>query len=183
MTESMEARVRRLEDRCEIGELVTRYCLAMDDRDVEAIPALFTPDASVRSLDGVMDARGRDAVVKMFLGRFAVLGPSNHVTHDRIVRFDEANPDLAQGIVLSHAEMQRKGQPMVTAIRYLDHYRRDAGAWRFAERVLTFMYYVPTAEYLDAFGPGIDKRMRAYENPAPADWPENLPTWRSYYGR
>ena len=98
--------------------------------------------------------RGRDAVVKMFLGRFTVLGPSNHVTHDRIVRFDEANPDLAQGIVLSHAEMQRKGQPMVTAIRYLDHYRRDAGAWRFAERVLTFMYYVPTAEYLDAFGPG-----------------------------
>ena len=49
MTESMEARVRRLEDRVDIGELVTRYCLAMDNRDVDAIPALFTPDASLRS--------------------------------------------------------------------------------------------------------------------------------------
>jgi hypothetical protein len=98
--------------------------------------------------------------MQMFLGRFAVLGPSNHFTHDRIVTFNDADDQTARGIVLSHAEMQRKGQPMVTAIRYLDRYQRDNGSWRFAERVLTFMYYVPTAEYLDAFGPGIDKRMR-----------------------
>ncbi len=71
---------------------------------------------------------------------------------------------------------------MLTAIRYLDRYRRDAGQWRFSERVLTFMYYVPTAEYLDAFGAGIDKRMRAYDQAVAADWPEQLPTWKSYYG-
>jgi ketosteroid isomerase-like protein len=182
MSNSIEARLRRLEDRAEIGELVTRYCLAMDNRDTAEIPRLFAADACVRSLDGIMNATGRDAILAMFMGRFAVLGPSNHVTHDRIVKFDEATPDLAHGIVLSHAEMQRKGQPMVTAIRYLDKYRRDVGAWCFAERVLAFMYYVPTAEYLDAFGQGIATRMRAYETPAPADWPENLPTWRRYYG-
>jgi hypothetical protein len=44
------------------------------------------------------------------------------------------------------------------------------------------MYYVPTAEYLDAFGPGLATRNRAYETPGPADWPEPLPTWREYYG-
>jgi hypothetical protein len=43
------------------------------------------------------------------------------------------------------------------------------------------MYYVPTAEYLDAFGPGLDRRMRAYEHAVPADWPEKLPTWQRYY--
>ena len=183
MNDALDARLRRLEDRTEIGELVTRYCLAMDNRDVAEIPRLFTADAVVRSLDGVMNATGREAVMQMFLGRFAVLGPSNHFTHDRIVTFNDADDQTARGIVLSHAEMQRKGQPMVTAIRYLDRYQRDSGSWRFAERVLTFMYYVPTAEYLDAFGPGIDKRMRAYDKAVPADWPENLPTWKSYYGR
>jgi hypothetical protein len=44
------------------------------------------------------------------------------------------------------------------------------------------MYYVPTSEYLDAFGAGLSNRMRAYDVPAPADWPENLPTWQRYYG-
>ncbi len=43
------------------------------------------------------------------------------------------------------------------------------------------MYYVPTAEYLAAFGPGIDRRMRAYDEPVAADWPEKLPTWQRYY--
>jgi ketosteroid isomerase-like protein len=182
VNDALESRIRRLEDRCEIGELVTRYCLAMDNRDVAVIPELFTADATVRSLDGVMNAVGRDAVVQMFLGRFTVLGPSNHVTHDRLVNFAANDPDEAQGLVLSHAEMQRKGQPMLTAIRYADRYRRDAGRWRFRERVLAFMYYVPTAEYLDAFGPGLDKRMRAYDAAVPADWPEKLETWRRYYG-
>ena len=178
---TLEARLRRLEDRFEIDELIARYCLVMDNRDVEAIGALFTPDVHVWSADGVMNSRGRDAAIAMFRGRFEVLGPSNHFTHDRIVEFDATDPDLASGLVLSHAEMQRKGQPMLAAIRYQDVYRRHEGRWRFGERGLSFMYYVPTAEYLDAFGAGLDRRMRAYERPVPADWPEKLPTWQRYY--
>jgi ketosteroid isomerase-like protein len=179
----LEARIRRLEDRAAIGELVARYCLAMDDRDVAAIEALFTPDVWVYSADGVMEARGIDAAIALFRGRFAVLGPSNHFTHDRLVEFDVDEPDRATGLVLAHAEMQRMGRPMLAAIRYHDVYRRQDGRWKIQERRLSFMYYVPTSEYLDAFGAGLSHRMRAYEVPAPADWPENLPTWQSYYGR
>jgi ketosteroid isomerase-like protein len=178
----LEARIRRLEDRVEIGELICRYGLVMDDRDVGRMAALFTPDVRIWSADGVMEATGLEAVLALFHGRFAVLGPSNHVTHDRLVEFDPADPDRATGLVLSHAEMQRKGQPMLAAIRYRDAYRRLDGRWRFQERGLSFMYYVPTAEYLDAFGPGLGRRMRAYDQPAPADWPEGLATWKRYYG-
>jgi ketosteroid isomerase-like protein len=154
----------------------------MDDRDVAAMPDLFTPDAVVRSADGVMNASGRDALVAMFTGRFAVLGPSNHFTHDRMVTFDPTDPDAAAGLVLSHAEMQRKGVPMLAAIRYTDRYRRHEGRWKFAERVLAFFYYVPTAQYLDALGPGLAKRNRAYDVPMPADWPESLESWKKHYG-
>lgn len=179
---TLEDRVRRLEDRAELAELVARYGLVMDNRDVAAMPELFTADARVWSADGVMDARGLPAVTDMFRGRFEVLGPSNHFTHDRIVEFDPDDPDRATGLVSSHAEMQRRGQPMLAAIRYHDRYRRDGGRWKFSERGLSFMYYVPTAEYLDALGPGIARRMRAYEHPTAADWPEGLPTWQRYYG-
>jgi hypothetical protein len=72
--------------------------------------------------------------------------------------------------------------PMITAMRYHDAYRRDAGRWKFASRLLTFFYYVPTAQYLDALGAGLAKRMRAYEDARAADWPEALETWKQYYG-
>ncbi len=180
-TEELSRRLRRLEDRIEIEELIARYGLVMDDRDMVNMADLFTPDVHIRSRDGVMDARGRDAVVALFEGRFEVLGPSNHFTHDKIIRFGD-DPDEADGLVLSHAEMNRKGQPMLTAIRYHDRYRREAGRWRFAARELVFFYYVPTAEYLDAFGPGLDRRMRAYDTATAADIPESLDSWKAYYG-
>jgi len=178
---SLETRLRRLEDRVAIEELIARYGLVMDDRDMDAMPGLFTGDVRILSRDGVMDARGRDAAIELFRGRFSVLGPSNHFTHDKIIRFGD-DPDEATGTVLSHAEMQRKGEPMLAAIRYSDRYRRDAGAWRFAERLFDFFYYVPTAEYLDGLGPGLATRMRAYDEATGADIPEKLATWRAYYG-
>lgn len=180
---TLEDRVRRLEDRVAIDELIARYCLVMDNREVEAIAGLFTPDVHFCSADGVMDARGRQAAVEMFRGRFSVLGPSNHFTHDRIVEFDPGDPDRASGLVLSHAEMQRKGEPMLAAMRYEDAYRRHEGRWCFQARRLSFMYYVPTAQYLDALGPGLGTRMRAYDQPVPADWPEKLPSWQRYYAK
>jgi hypothetical protein len=112
MTDAQLAtRIRRLEDRVEIDELIARYGLVMDDRDMRGMPDLFTADAVVRSLDGVMNCRGREALIDLYRGRFKVLGPSNHFTHDRIVTFDDADPDLARGLVLAHAEMNRRGPP------------------------------------------------------------------------
>ena len=179
----LERRLRRLEDREEIGELVARYGLVMDNRDVDAIHDLFTPDVEIRSGDGVMNVVGRDEAVAMFEGRFSVLGPSNHFTHDRIITFDESDPDHARGLVLSHAEMNRKGRAMLTAIRYEDEYRRDETRWRFRRRLLTFFYYVQVTEYADALGAGLGSRNRAYDEPRAADWPEPLTSWQRYYGK
>jgi hypothetical protein len=179
---TVEARLRRIEDREEIHTLLARYGLAMDNRDLAIFPQIFLPGVVIRSGDGVMNAQGLDTVTRLFEQRFAVLGPSNHFTHDRIIDFDDSDPDAASGLVLSHAEMQRKGVPMLAAMRYHDRYRRHQGRWKFAERLLTFFYYVPTAEYLDALGAGLGTRMRAYDVPGPADWPETLPTWQAYYG-
>ena len=71
---------------------------------------------------------------------------------------------------------------MLAAIRYADRYRRWRVRWRIAERVMSFFYYVPTAEYLDALGPGLSRRMRAYDEARPADWPESLASWQKFYG-
>jgi len=169
-------RVERLEAESAVRALAARYCFAIDNHDLAAVRDLFTEDARVYSRDGVMDATGRDAIIRQYEERFRVLGPSNHVSHDHWVRIE--SPDRAAGTLSAHAELWRNDQMMVTALRYEDEYRREDGIWRFASRELSFLYYVPVAEYVRILGE--EKRMRAYVEPAAADYPETLPTWRDY---
>jgi ketosteroid isomerase-like protein len=181
MTEELAAltqRIRALEDRAELRELVARYGIAVDDRDIDSLTALFTPDASFRSEDGVMSAQGRDAVIEQFRGRFAALKATNHIAHDQILE-PGPGPDAASGLVSSHAEVCRNGRVLIAALRYRDRYRRHDGRWRFAERVLSFLYYLPVEEYAEGLAGRL--RMRAYGDQRPADYPESLPTWRRYH--
>ncbi len=170
-------RVERLEAESAIRALAARYCFAIDNHDLAAVRELFTEDARVYSRDGVMEATGRDAIIRQYEERFRVLGPSNHVSHDHWIRIGGA-ADGATGTLSAHAELWRNDQMMVTALRYEDEYRREDGVWRFAQRELAFLYYIPVADYVRVLGE--EKRMRAYAEPAPADYPERLSTWRDY---
>jgi ketosteroid isomerase-like protein len=178
-TASLEARVRRLEDRAAIQDLIARYAVVIDDRDIDGIAALFTAEGSFRSRDGVMAARGREAVLEQFRGRFAALAVSNHFSHDHILEFGEG-PDAATGLVTAHAEVWRNGRALIAALRYEDSYRREDGRWRFADRLLSFLYYLPVDEYPQGLGDRL--RMRAYGDRRPADFPESLPNWQRYHG-
>jgi len=178
-TQTVEQRIARLEARAQIRELVARYCFTIDERDVEGIGQCFTRDGSFRSLDGVMNASGRDAVVAQFHGRFAVLGPSNHFTHDHIIQFDDGDAARATGTVNSHAEVVRNDEAMLASLRYHDEYRLEEGRWRFHVRTLAFFYYVRPADYRDAMSGSL--RNRAYQEPQSADFPELVPTWQRYY--
>jgi len=165
-------RLQRAEDRAEIQELAVLYGYIMDERDEEGIRRIFTADATLRSADGVFAADGLDAIVETYLGRFAALGPTNHFSHGHVVRFDAADPDLARGLLASHAEVDRNGVAMQVALRYVDEYRRDGGHWKFSARTMSYMYYLPIAE-LSELGHG-DRAVRAYGDQRPADWPVTL---------
>ena len=178
-TLTLEQRIARLEARAEIGELIARYCFAVDERDTDRMGACFTRDGVFRSVDGVMNASGREAVIAQFHGRFAVLGPSNHFTHDRTVSFDAAEPGRATGLVNAHAEVVRNGEALWTSLRYDDEYCLEEGHWRFRVRTLSFFYYVRPDQYAEAMR-GTD-RNRAYDSPRPADWPERTSSWQRYY--
>jgi ketosteroid isomerase-like protein len=177
---TLEQRIRRLEATEEIRNLVARYCYAMDNRDIPATIDLFTDDVVIRSNDGKMDSRGRDNVLAMYQGRWVVLGPSFHWTHDVLVELDEDDPDSATGLISCHAEMTRNGTAQVTGIRYDDKYRReDDGRWRFSERALSYFYFCDPREYAETMEHPL--RVRAYDTPSEPGWPESLETYRRYY--
>lgn len=173
---NLESRIARLEAESQIRQLVARYSFDIDDRRVEAVRSLFADDAVLRSADGVMNASGVDAIMRQFDGRFAVLGPGHHVMHD--IQIDFESDTTARGRVSGHAELWRGGRMMVAALRYADRYRQTPRGWKFAERVISFLYYVPVERYPGILG--TRNRNHAYADPLPADFPESLPDWVAY---
>ncbi|KAB1642617.1 nuclear transport factor 2 family protein [Gulosibacter chungangensis] len=169
---SLEQRIQRVEDRAEIQELGILYGFVMDERDDFGIRQIFTEDATLRSQDGVFAANGIDEIVETYLGRFKRLGPTNHYSHGHVVRFRDEDPDSAFGLIASHAEVVRNGTAMQVALRYKDEYRRVDGKWRFSDRLMSYMYYLPVAEIPESLG---DRNtVRAYGDERPAEWPEVL---------
>ena len=124
-----------------------------------------------------MRATGREAIKKQFESRFSVLGATNHFAHDHVIWFESAT--RARGQLAVHAEVWRKEQPMLTALRYDDVYQKGAdGLWRFAERALSFFYYLNVQDYAAAMG--VLERNRAGDVPVAADWPERTATFVEY---
>lgn len=168
---SLDGRIQRLEDRAAIQELGVLYGFIMDERDEAGIREIFCEDATLRSEDGVFGANGIEEIVTTYLGRFDALGPTNHFSHGHVVRFDESDPDRATGLLASHAEVDRNGVAMQVALRYKDVYRKVDGKWRFADRKMGYMYYMPISELSEL---GDRNSVRAYGDHRPADWPEVL---------
>lgn len=183
-TRTLEERVRRLEDKQAIHELVHLYGFVMDERDIDGLDSLFTADAHLGSADGVFDADGLETIAKTYQGRYDALGATHHFIHSVLTRFDDADPDRAVGLVSGHAEVVRQGETMVVALRYHDVYRRTADGWRIAERVMGYMYYLPVTDYVETMKN--DDRSLVYGDPRPADWPSvlhghDLDWLRSFY--
>ena len=173
-TLTLEDRIKRLEDKDQIRDLIVMYGIIMDEHDFEGIERLFTKTASLTSADGVFSAHGIDAIKSTYQDRFAVLGASNHVTHGNVVRFADDDPDQATGVVTSHAEVSREATALIAALRYKDKYQRTSLGWQISEREMSFMYYVSFDEFKDALVS--DERVRVYGDRRAADWPERLNT-------
>src|SRR5512145_2960788 len=92
---SLEARLDRLESLDEIRQLVAKYCLALDMRDLDALCGLFPEDVRVSR-----DQTGRRALRRWFDETLrAQFTGTAHVTGNHIIELDGA--DRAHGLVYS----------------------------------------------------------------------------------
>lgn len=182
MTETAQilARLDRLESKEAIRELVTAYALACDQQDMDWLMSLFTEDAEFGSPNGTMVSVGRDAITDMFIETFKIRGPAYHWTHDVTVTVDPNDPNRATGLVYSHAETSPNAVHSISAMRYEDVYRRENDKWRFAKRMISFLYYVPMAEYDGV----LTRKDRVSMNGErfDADYPESLAAWQRFDG-
>jgi len=131
--------VDRLVAEAEIRQLVARYAVATDRRDLDVLVALFVPDVRVGR-----DVSGRDALRESFDGQLRSVGVTilNVGTH----QIDLQGPDDATGHVYCKAEIQDGNRWIHQSIRYDDTYRRVEGRWLFVRRIHRLFYGAEVGE-------------------------------------
>lgn len=174
MTKDLEGRLRQVEDRLEIGELIVRYALLLDDARWDELAELWTEDAVFASPSSRTE--GRAAIIENFKFKHAPYSATWHDPHGSVI--DLIDADHARGTVIGYAELGKQDCTIATSIRYLDDYRRVDGTWRFASRHVLSMYGMPLPDLIaGGFGSELRKRwpdrgLAAAELP---DYAQNFP--------
>jgi len=170
------ARVDRLESLDEIRQLVAKYSLSLDMRDLDAHVNLFAPDIRVSR-----EKSGR-AHLKRWLDdtlRLQFTGTSHHVGN-HIIEFDD--PDHAHGVVYSKNEHETPSADgdtewVIMQMLYWDHYQRIDGRWYFRRRLPCYWY----ATDLNRPPVGENKMRWPDREPYAGAWHELWPSWREFW--
>lgn len=131
---SIEQRLDRLESTEEIRQLVAKYSLSLDMRDLDAHVNLFAPDIRVSR-----EQTGR-AHLKRWLDdtlRLQFTGTSHH-TGNHIIEFDGINH--AHGVVYSKNEHETGNEWIIMQMLYWDNYQRIDDQWLFRRRLPCYWY-------------------------------------------
>lgn len=155
VTQNLEQRVARLEDRFAINDLVVSYATLLDDAQWDQLGELFTRDAVFASVNST--TTGRAAIVENFKIKHAPFSATWHDPHGIVVNL--LDEDHATGTVIGYAELGQPGLTLTTSIRYQDDYMREDGVWRFAKRHVLSLYSMPLSE-LTAGALGDQERKR-----------------------
>jgi hypothetical protein len=153
--QTLEQRVRLLEDRNDINDLVVRYATLLDDAQWDALGELFMEDGVFASVNST--TTGRAAIIENFKVKHAPFNATWHDPHGMVV--DIIDDNHAKGTVIGYAELGQPGLTLVTSIRYQDDYQRDQGIWRFAKRQVLSLYSMPLSD-LASGGLGDQDRKR-----------------------
>lgn len=97
MPADLEARIRRLEDRAEISELVIKYAVGVDRRDWKMFAALFTDPAYVdfSELGGPAGTSPRAELVSGISSVLDGFTATQHLSPNHLIEFDDADPGRA----------------------------------------------------------------------------------------
>jgi len=134
----------------EIRLLASRYAVAVDSRDLDALVDLFVPDVRVGR-----DDTGRPALRSSFEQSLAAVGVT--ILHVGTHTIDVVDDDHATGVQYSSGQVEEDGRWIHQSIVYRDAYERRDGRWLFVRRVHELFHGV-----------------EAWRNPLdqePAEWP------------
>jgi hypothetical protein len=169
---TLEERLDRMESLAAIGQLPSRYALAIDSRDMDSLVALFVPDVQVGR-----DASGREALKQWFTKTMRGSRTTVHVVANHIIDFDDA--DHAHGVVYCRDELERpeRAEWEVGMLQYWDTYERVDGDWCFRRRRF-HRWYLCDAMTRPSHGAGVNA---GTDTLSTHQLPEAFDTWAKFW--
>lgn len=125
-----------IRDRLAVVDGLRRYAYAIDDRDFNAVRALFTPDAHLDYTASGGPAGPRDEVVAWIEQGLGLVGPTQHVLANEQVEID--GPDATSRCYLFNPLLSADEPPSHVALiggEYRDRWRRGPDGWHIVDRV------------------------------------------------
>jgi len=121
--------VSRLAAKDEIRELTARYCHAVVDGDADSIVRLFCQDGAFKAHTFV--SRGHRALQKFYHDG---VGGKTHkpFVQNHVIEFESDSEAFGRCSV--EIRVLQDGEAYTQSGHYNDRYRKEQGAWRFAER-------------------------------------------------
>lgn len=163
-------RVDRLESTEQIRQLASKYALALDMRDIDALVNLYVEDVRINK-----ETSGRHALKQVFCEVVRAFSASVHHIGNHIIEFDDA--DNAHGLVYCRCEHEVGDKWVPVYLYYLDLYTRVGGVWRFKRRVPNELYGVDMLER-----PAGPKKLRwPGHEPAEGAWHTHFPSWDEFW--
>jgi hypothetical protein len=163
--------VQELADREAIHQLVVRYALAVDSRDIDTLVSLYDDEASAGRYG--QGPTGMEAFFRTALKGFRT---SVHFVGNHVVDFTAA--DRATGVVYCSAEHEMVDPPhwLNLTFQYWDDYvKRTNGRWYFRDRAVKAWYTQTTDR---ATGAGAARAKAGAGGAARGNQlPEAFPTW------
>ena len=164
-------RIDRLESIDALRQLVAKYCLALDMRDLDALCGLFPEDVRVSR-----HRSGRQALKSWFdqTLREQFAGTA-HVTGNHVIEFDDA--DHARGLVYSRNEHEAGEAWIIMTMMYWDRYERIDGGWVFRRRLPLYWYAT------DLNAPPIGENKMRWPDRAPYEggFDAFFPAWERFW--
>jgi ketosteroid isomerase-like protein len=172
--DDLEARITRLEAIEEIRQLVARYALALDQRDVRAMVELFVDD--VQTGDGRV---GREALAEWFDPILRPYATTFHLIGNHVIDFDDE--EHASGVVYCRPEHEVGDLWVVMPMQYWDRYERRDGHWYFKSRNPKVFYAADVLEHPLQ----VEGRFNFPGNPliTRAELPGRWETWQTFWAR
>jgi hypothetical protein len=133
----LDGRLQELSDRLEIGDVLSRYGIAIDGRRWGLLATVFTPDAVIDySASG--GPSGRFPEIAAWLERFLSPFPMNqHMTVNSHVELDGDTARVRSYFFNPNSFPDESGELKMIFVGgyYNDKFERGASGWRISERI------------------------------------------------
>jgi ketosteroid isomerase-like protein len=141
----LDERIRLLQDRNDLEDLVFRYFMAIDDDDLEAMASTLTDDSVLVLSGGTQAASHRSAIVEYMQNVRFDFTTTVHTANNLQVSF--VSVDRATGIVGAHIELGLKtGGTIYGAMRYLLEFARAESGWRIGRHEIALIHLGPWSD-------------------------------------